>query len=144
MLPRWHVFFGAIFSIFFWILIPSTKWYFIFLIFSASFLIDFDHYLNAVYKTGKIGLRNAFEYHKRLSKEEDKKKSKKQKGDFEFFHTLEFQALIGLLSFFWVGFFYIFLGMVFHSLTDLIYLIKKGKLYRREFFFFNWLRNKIY
>lgn len=145
MLPRWHILLGAILTVIIWLIIPGINMLYLALIFLASFLIDFDHYLCAVMKTGRIELRDAFQYHNELRKQYDieHKKGIRKRGDFHLFHTLEFHALIAILGIFWTPFFYVFIGMVFHSLMDLVYIINKGVLYRREFFFFNWLRKKI-
>jgi len=141
MLPRWHIVLGFVFSILYWILFPRTDLIYIVLIFLSSFLIDFDHYLNALSKTGSVSLRKAFEYHKVLGEIEkyEQKKGIKRKSDFEIFHTFEFHLLVLLLSFVWIGFFYIFLGMLFHSIIDIISMIYAGRLYSREFFLFNWI-----
>ena len=60
------------------------------------------------------------------------------------FHTVEFHLLVGLLGLVWIGFFYIFIGMIFHSLLDVVDLTKRDTFYRREFFFFNWLGKKVF
>lgn len=140
MLPRWHVLSGAIFTAIIWLLIPNLAWLYLTLIFMASFLIDFDHYANAVMKTKNLGMRSAFDYHKDLTKQEreDIKKGIKRRSDFQLFHTVEFHALVGLLGFLWIGFFYIFIGMMFHSMLDLFSLLYMGMYHRREYFFFNW------
>jgi len=145
MLPRWHIIFGAIFSALIWIVSPKINPIFILLIFFSSFLIDFDHYLSSVLKSNRLSLFHAFEYHRKLQKEERRKKrlGLREKGDFHLFHTIEFHILMGLLSFVWIGFFYIFLGMIFHSLLDLYSLIYEKDLYQREYFLVNWLRKKI-
>ena len=144
MLPRWHIFWGAIFTLLIWILAPNISLIFLALIFFSSFLIDFDHYIMSVLKTKRISLLHAFDYHKKeeIKLIKEKKKGIRKKGDFHLFHTLEFHALIGILGIFWTPFFYIFVGMVFHSLLDLADLLHKDRFYRREFFLINWLIKK--
>jgi len=145
MTPRWHILFGAIFSLVILLVTPNIGWFNIILIFLASFLIDFDHYICAVFKSGKFSLFEAFRYHEEIDKVEEKKREKgiMEKGELHFFHTIEFHVLIGLLGFYWIGFFYIFLGMVFHSLIDLYSLFYSKEIYRREFFFVNWVWRRI-
>jgi hypothetical protein len=142
MLPRWHIFWGAIFALIIWIFAPGISYFYLALVFFASFLIDFDHYVNAVHKTRKVSLFHAFDYHKKLSAKEDseKKKGIRKKGDFHLFHTIEFHVLVAALGFLWTPFFFIFLGMVFHSLLDLMSLLYYDKFYVREYFFFSWTR----
>lgn len=145
MLPRWHVLLGAIFTLAIKILFPDTSNLYLALLFLSSVFIDLDHYANAVLKTKKFGLRNAFEYHKIMAKIalQNKLKNIRNKGDFELFHTIEFHILIFLLGFVWAGFFYILIGMIFHSICDIISIWYDDCLYAREFIFFNWLAQKI-
>lgn len=145
MLPRWHILYGAVFTAIIWFLVPETKIFYLVLIFFSSFIMDFDHYVASVLKTKKLFLFHSFKYHEEQRKKElaDKKKGITGKGDFHFFHTIEFHIVVGLLALFWNGFFYIFIGMVFHSLLDLAWLLHMDRLYRREYFFFNWLRKNI-
>lgn len=146
MLPRWHILFGGVFALLIWIAAPQTNLIYVSLVFLASVFIDLDHYFCAVVKGKKFGLFKAFEYHRLQEKEERirKKKGIKIKGDFHLFHTIEFHILIGLLGLWWVGLFYVFLGMIFHSLLDLYSLMFLGKeVYRREFFFVSWILRRI-
>ena len=84
MLPRWHFLLGAIFILIIWLFIPQMPIIYMVLIFLATFLVDFDHYAIAVFKTKKHGLRNAFEYHrkKRVHEIKEKEQGIKKKGDF--------------------------------------------------------------
>ena len=145
MFPRWHILSGLIFTLLFWIVFPQTAWYNIALIVFASVLIDFDHYMCAVWDTKKWSLFKAFEYHERLMKIELKEKRKRifRKGDFHIFHTIEFHALVLAIGLIFSPFFYVFIGMLFHSLLDLVHLLAKSETYRREFFLANWIRKKI-
>jgi len=145
MLPRWHIVLGAIFTFLLWLALPSTPIIFLVLVFLSSVLIDFDHYAAAVHKTKKLSLQKALIYHEEeeIKARKEIEKGIRKKSDFHLFHTIEFHFLIGILSLLWIGFFYIFLGMVFHSLVDLIDLISKKVIHRREFFLFNWVRKNL-
>jgi hypothetical protein len=145
MLPRWHVVWGFVFTGILWYYVPNIGYINLLLVFLASFLIDFDHYLTSVKKTGKLGLGVSFEYYKDVHKIEKKENARgiRRKGDFHLFHTLEFHILIGLLGLVWVGFFYIFLGMIFHSLLDVVWLLYADRFYRREYFFSGWISRKL-
>ena len=146
MLSRWHIFYGSIFSLSIWLIVPQLKWYYVLFIFLSSFLINLDHYLYYLIKTKKIRLANYFDYRKKriLKEKEENKKGIKTKGDLHIFHTLEFHILVGILSIFWMSFFYILIGMIFHSLLDIIYLVYNGLIYRREFFMTKWLYKKMF
>lgn len=145
MLPRYHIIFGLLFSIILKIIFNNISLLFIVLIFLASFLIDFDHYLCAVIKNKSLSLKKAFDYHKLQGEiaRRELKKGIKRKGDFHLFHTLEFIAFVGLLSFVWIGFLYIFIGLVFHSLLDVLYMAYHGNFHGREFILGNWLAKKM-
>jgi len=125
VLPRWHILLGGMFSLILWIAVPQISLTNLALVFLSSFLIDFDHYLASLIKTKKIRLKHSFEYHKDIGiqQQKDLKKGIKRKGDFHLFHTLEFHILIALLSIFFSPFLYIFIGMLFHSILDIISLI---------------------
>ena len=143
MLPKWHVLLGFLFSILFWILFPKINPLYILLVFLSSIFIDIDHYLNAVYKTGKTGIFHSFEYYKIHEKiaDEEHKKGIRKKSDFQFLHTAEIHLIFLLLGLFlWNGFLYIFIGMFFHSLCDIAFMTAKEKLYAREFFFLNFFK----
>lgn len=144
MLPRWHIFFGAIFTFLLWVIMPNTWWVYLLLVFLSAFLIDFDHYMVAVRKNKTINFFKALQYHVKAGKiqENEKKRGIRRKGDFHIFHTIEFHFLVGLLGLVWIGFFYIFIGMVFHSLLDIYALVRDDYMYRREFVFFNWAKRK--
>ena len=146
MLSRWHIFYGSIFSLGIWLIVPQLKWYYVLFIFLSSFLINLDHYLYYLIKTKKIRFVDYFEYCKKrmLKEKEENKKGIKTKGDLHIFHTFEFHILVGILSIFWMSFFYILIGMIFHSLLDIIYLVYNGLIYRREFFMTKWLYKKMF
>tara|TARA_Y100000310_G_C20446576_1_gene698715 strand:+ start:429 stop:860 length:432 start_codon:yes stop_codon:yes gene_type:complete len=139
MLPRWHIFFGAIFTTIIWVIAPETKLFYLSLVFLSSFLIDFDHYLVVFTNTKKISLNNALKYYGNLS---NQKSLKREKGHFYIFHTLEFHILILILSLTRIEFFYIFIGMIFHSFLDIYWMIKNDRIYSREFLLTNWLNKQ--
>lgn len=144
MYPRWHVLYGLLFALLLSAVAPGVHPGYLLLVFLASVLIDFDHYLACVHKTGKLGFFHAFEYHRKtaVGMRAQEKKGLKPKSDFHLFHTLEFHTLIGLLGMLWIGFFYLFIGMVFHSLLDVIDGVQRNTLHRREYFFFAWLAKR--
>lgn len=144
MLPRWHIIYGALFTLVLGVAAPDLPLKYLAILFLASVFIDLDHYYNAVRNTGRWSLLHAFEYHKKHGEDMLKKEAKglRPKSDFHLFHTLEFHVLIAILGMFWSVFFYLFIGMVFHSFLDLFDLLKAKKIHRREYFFFNWLARK--
>lgn len=128
MLPKAHIFFGAIFSIVLYFfgfnLFQCT------IIFLSSFLIDFDHYAWFVIKKKNFNLKKAFYFLKAMDK---------KKPVMMLFHTFEFILFILILSFFYNIFLFVLIGMLFHSLLDIIDLKYYKELHLREFFFFRYI-----
>ncbi|MEK6888578.1 MAG: hypothetical protein AABW80_00535 [Nanoarchaeota archaeon] len=114
-------------------------------VFLASFLMDTDHYISAFLKTKKIDFMNNYNYHLKEGEKRMKKLSKgiREREPFHLFHTIEFHIVVAILGLFWNPFLFIFIGMVFHSLLDLGFMMYHDILFMREFFFFNWLAKKL-
>lgn len=101
----------------------------------ASFLIDIDHYLDFLYHNGfkDWSPRRMFDYHKVLVRHWHSPAFL----NIEIFHTVEFLAALyavavltgsaGLKAVFW--------GFIFHNLLDIIFLAKKGILFKRAYSF---------
>lgn len=146
MLPRWHILFGALFGLFLWIVWPRVGFMGAFIAFLASFLIDFDHYLGAACKTRKLGLLSAFEYYRIEGMREKARKIMgiRQRRDFQIFHTIEFHLLILIIGIWvWPIFLWIFIGMLFHSILDIIQMAYEDALYIREYSLFKWAVRRI-
>lgn len=144
MLPRTHILFGAIFTLVIYFIYPGINLLYLSLLWLSSFLIDFDHYIVAANKTRSLSLFKALHYFKVYCEKEKKDIAKgiKKKGHFMIFHTFEFHILVLLLAFLWQGFFFVFLGMVFHSILDIVYMVYYSEMHRREFWFVNWILDK--
>ncbi|PIN77163.1 hypothetical protein COV15_02885 [Candidatus Woesearchaeota archaeon CG10_big_fil_rev_8_21_14_0_10_34_12] len=126
MLPKSHIVLGAIFS-----LVLFYFFHFTFsqisLVFLASVLIDFDHFLFYFSRNKNLNLKKAYYWHKAIIYD--------HKPIVQTFHTVEFLILILLLSFIWKLFIFVFIGMIFHSAVDIIDIYSKvHKLSPREFF----------
>jgi hypothetical protein len=124
MLPKTHILLGIIFSVLVYFLFHLT----IFqasLILLASVLIDVDHYMFIVKRKKIWNLKKAYYWHKTLPKD--------HKTMMHIFHTIEFMFLVLIISYFWNLFFFIFIGMLFHSILDLIDLFYNCKFGVREF-----------
>jgi len=144
MLPKWHVVYGTIFTFVFAVIFPKVEIIYLGLIFLSSVLIDFDHYVVGARKIKSWNIGEVLRYHEvTLNKyDEERARGIRRKFDFHIFHAVEFHIIIFLLGFLWVGFFYIFIGMIFHSILDIIEMKVKDVLYQREFFFVKWLRDR--
>ena len=59
MLPKWHIFWGVIFTAIIWFFARDLNVIYLSLIFLSTFLIDFDHYLIAARKNKHPSLKRA-------------------------------------------------------------------------------------
>jgi len=145
MFPKEHIILGLMFSLVVKFIFPQIEWFYIILIFVASFMIDFDHYAMYVKKTGNFSpVESVRYYYKRIAeaKRRGEVGAKAKKSFFFLFHTLEFHILILLMSYFWIGFLYIFIGMVFHSFLDIVKMSYKKELHTRWLFLIEWILDK--
>jgi len=124
MLPRWHALLGAIFSIFIYYYFKITLIEFL-LIFLAAVFIDADHYLWYVVRKKDWNLKNAYKWFRALPR--------RHKSILVVFHTAEFILLIFLVSIYFPIFLFIFTGLIFHSLLDVIDMVYHKDLVYREF-----------
>ena len=130
MLPKWHILFGAIFSMLVYFIF-NINLFQVSLIFLASIFIDFDHYLFYVFRKKDFNLKRAYIWHKSLPKD--------HKPLMQIFHTIEFFIIIFLLSFIWIGFLFILIGLLLHSIIELIDMIYSKKFNGREFSLISYL-----
>ena len=100
MLPKWHIFFGAVFTLLILYFAPDIKIIYLALVFFASVFIDFDHYITSVIKTKKLSLSHSLKYHKTKTQKikEERKKGIRKKTDFHLFHTIEFHIFIAIIG----------------------------------------------
>ena len=124
MLPKSHILIGAIFSLILYWIFQIT----IFeagLIFLSSVLIDFDHYVSGAIRNKTLNLKKLYFWHKNLGRN--------HKPIMHIFHSIEFIVLTGVLAFYFNFFFFILIGMIFHSILDLIDLLFTKQINCREF-----------
>jgi hypothetical protein len=120
-----HIMLGAIFSLLVYLVFKITLFNCI-LIFLASVLIDVDHYTFYARRKKDFSLKNAYHWW-------TKEFPKKHKPILNVLHTAEFHTLVLALSFYFSSFIFIFIGLLFHSILDIIYLLYYDVLGCREF-----------
>ena len=125
MLPKSHILFGAIFSLILYLVFPNLSILNISLIFLSSVLIDFDHYVLGAMRNKTLNLKKIYFWYKSLGK--------KHKPIMNIFHSIEFIVLTGILAFYFNFFFFILIGIIFHSILDLIEMIYNHRIRCREF-----------
>lgn len=140
MLPRSHILFGMIFSFLIWLLFPITLLD-ASIIFLSSFLIDIDHYLLYMLRKKDFSLSHAYKYFYKTGMKVLNSK-KKLKCPISFMHTAEFLILLAILSIFSHYLFLVFIGFLFHSILDIVMMIKKNRMHAREFSLINYMVNR--
>lgn len=97
---------------------------------AGSVLIDVDHYLCYIQRTGRFGIPGMFHYFEELWKVE--------KGIPYFglciFHTFDFFILVAILAYYKPIFLPLLAGLLFHFLVDLIDLCRKEIPFIRAYF----------
>lgn len=130
MLPKTHIIFGLIFSFLIYLSINLTFSQTL-LVFLSSVLIDIDHYLFYLFRKKNLSLKKAYIWHKNIPKT--------RKPTLHLLHTVEFLVLIFILTYFWQGFLFILIGMLFHSIFDILEFIYYKSPEAREFFLIKYL-----
>lgn len=122
MLPKSHALFGFLFAyIVYWL--TSITIFQAIMIFLASVLIDFDHYLYYIIIKKRISLKSAYNWFKiRRDKllQLSYKERRKHKQVILIFHGIEPLIILFLLSQFFPLLDYIAVGFIFHIILDLI------------------------
>jgi len=124
MLPKTHIILGAGLSIILYFLFPQLSFIGAIIIFLASFLIDFDHYLYYVFLKKDINPHRAYRWFMKTKDKYQSLTSEKRKITYTavcFFHGIEILGLLALLIFYSKIFLYILIGSSFHLMLDLIY-----------------------
>ena len=105
MLPKYHLISSVIAAL---LMTGYFKWLAIF-VFVGGFLIDFDHYLYYAFKKRDWNLKRCLKYYdpERISVDE-----------LHIFHTIEFWAMMIILSFYFTFVFATLLGMILHQALD--------------------------
>jgi len=129
-MPKYHAFFGFIFSAILFYTFPEIDLIAASVIFLSSVLIDVDHYLFYAFTKRDLNLKNAFgwfiEENKKFLKLSFKEKLKLTDQVPCIFHGIEALLILFLLSYLSNIFLYIALGFIFHQVLDFIFLIYHG------------------
>ena len=130
MLVSKHIILGILFSLIILAIFPTIGVFNASLIFLASVLIDFDHYLLYFMRTKKLNLKKAYFYwlkeHTRFYKSNKAKNVNRAQPQF-IFHGIEFVLILIILAFFFNFFFFILLGVLFHLFLDYLDLYLKNQ-----------------
>jgi len=133
MLPKWHILFGAIFSLILFLFFRVSLFYSI-IVFLASVFIDIDHYFFYVKRKKDWNLKRAFKWYVALEKN--------HKPIMNIFHNIEFLILILIISFFYNIFFFILIGSLLHLIIDVIYLVLTDRMGTKELLLTRYLLTK--
>lgn len=124
MLPKHHFLLGLVFVIVL-VLFFDITYFQAFIILASSILIDADHYLFYINKKKDYSLIKAYYWFKNLPKD--------HKPILQLFHTIEFMIFLAVLSYSSYYALLVLLGVLFHSLIDICYMIAKKRFNTREF-----------
>lgn len=138
MMVKSHVLISAIFSLVLFIILPYGNIFPYIIIFLSATLIDLDHYFYYIAISKNFNILKTYPYLINIEKKY------KNKIKFPFvFHSLDFLLLFFILGFFNKIFLYIFIGLLFHNILDIIDFINKKKKYTRYVFIIYWIFEKI-
>jgi hypothetical protein len=132
MYPKYHILYGAIFSL---VLIPLFGIWNSLIVFLASFLIDMDHYTRYVYEKKDFSIIRSIKYYYN--------KSIKRRHEIYLLHTVECWILLLLLGYYNPIFIFILLGFLFHMACDFIDMINKKYYEVRVYSIVIWMLLKL-
>jgi len=145
MLPRQHAAIGAIASLLLYLLTPITITQTI-IIFLASVLLDFDHYLYFIITKKDFSLTKAYNWFVRKKKKWlalPKDQKPKYKKTIFLFHGIEFFIILTILTYFFPPVIFILLGFLIHMIVDFIdILIIKEPFYIKFSQLYLYFQNK--
>jgi len=128
MLPKTHIFLGAIFSFFCFILFPKIGMLGFLIIFLSSVLIDVDHYLVYIFHCGDFSLKKAYVCLK------TRRPIKENWRFIMFLHGIEIFIILALVSLVSRIFLFILIGFLFHFSLDIISEFYDKTIKERKFF----------
>jgi len=134
MLPKWHILYGAIFTVILYFIFRINLLQSI-LIFFSSVIIDVDHYFWYIKNKRDFSLKRAYNWHIKMPKD-------LPEPFLHIFHVIEILIVLSILSYFWIGFLFVLIGILFHSILDLIEMSYYNTLKLREFSILNYLIRK--
>jgi hypothetical protein len=145
MLPKWHVLFGALFSLFLFFSF-DIGWIASVIVFLSSVFIDIDHYALYVLQERKIHPIGFWDWSmkkhlmlKTFSREEEKL----HKESHYVLHGIEILLILVVLTFISEFFLWIFLGFGIHFLPDVLDVVNcKSLLAGKTSQIWLWQRNK--
>ncbi len=124
MLPKTHFILALIFSgaLFF---LDLANWWQTLVILASAVLIDVDHWFVYVIKHKDLSVKRAYKWFYSFYERGIIRRF------FCIFHTIESYILVALLAWRFEFFLYVFIGMVFHLILDVIKAID-DQMYTRE------------
>jgi hypothetical protein len=146
MLPKYHIFFGFLLSLFLVILFPNINLIWVGIVFLSSFLIDVDHYFYYVFNRKNANPKKAVNYffdkRKKANKMNIKERNKFYSG-FYFLHGIEILIILAVAGIFVSKYFFlIFIGFAFHLCLDLYEEISLGLRLDKISLIYDWFKFK--
>jgi hypothetical protein len=144
MIPREHMLWSFGFCIIIGMLFPSIGIAGIFIIFSASILIDVDHYFASVLAGNGWSLDKAMKWYETKGKTKEEFVAK----TFMPLHSIEFLLILSCFLLFTDGLMfniiiYLLAGFIFHIILDLsIMIYKKEEYYYKVSLIYTYFKNR--
>lgn len=125
MYPKHHLIFGILFALILFFFFPKISITGFAIIILSTFLIDIDHYAYYVCKKNDWNLKNAYKWfieHEKTFSSLSRKKREEFYSGICFLHGAEILVVLFLLIIFTSRLFlFIFIGLAFHLLLDIVY-----------------------
>ena len=122
MHPLRHILFGAIFSLFLFLVYPNIGLIGLLILFLSTFMIDIDHFIYYIYKKRDINLFKAFSWYTENRKKFCSLSSAEKKkiyGGLYIFHGMEFLIILFLCGvILYKPLTLVFVGFLFHLFLD--------------------------
>jgi hypothetical protein len=147
MLPKYHIFFGILFTLSLYAFFPQTSLLYLAIVFLSSILIDGDHYVYYVFKKKNFSLIKALQWYKEGSKKMTSLSRTQRKGFYTglyFLHGIEWIILLAILGrFFFPILTYVSIGFLFHFALDIPHeFYFKGTVHKISLIYSIYMSNK--
>ena len=146
MYPKWHILYGAIFSVLVLLIFPSVGLLSTAIILLSSVLIDVDHYIFYVHRYKDKSLKHAYKWFSERGKtlrRLDLEKREKFEQTLLIFHGIECWIIIAAMMLLSRLFFFVLIGFLFHVILDLVDLyLNNDPVYHKLSQIYTYKRNK--
>jgi hypothetical protein len=147
MLPKYHIFFGILFTLSLYAFFPQISFLNLAIVLFSSILIDGDHYLYYIFKKKNFNPLTALKWHKKemeITCPLPMNERKKRYTGFYFFHGIEWIIVLAILGrFIFPPLIYVSIGFLFHFALDIPDEFRsKGTIHKSSLIYMTYLLYK--